>query len=144
MTRSLSFIVLGKPAPQGSKRHVGHGIMVESSPRARTWRDAVRIAAADAAADAGWGRTAGPVQVRIDFYFDKPKSAPKNRETWPITRSSGDVDKLARAVLDAIVQAGVIVDDSQVVHLEGHKWWTTENPKIATPCAWIGVYEVPA
>ena len=32
-------------APQGSKRHVGRGIMIESSKRVKPWRDAVRIEA---------------------------------------------------------------------------------------------------
>ena len=36
MTRR--FAVLGLPAPQGSKRHVGEGRMVESSKRVKPWR----------------------------------------------------------------------------------------------------------
>jgi hypothetical protein len=30
-SNSFTFTVLGKPAPQGSKRHVGKGVMIESS-----------------------------------------------------------------------------------------------------------------
>lgn len=36
MTRR--FAVFGLPAPQGSKRHVGEGRMVESSKRVKPWR----------------------------------------------------------------------------------------------------------
>jgi Holliday junction resolvase RusA-like endonuclease len=46
----------------------------------------------------------------------KPRSAPKRRRTWPIGARSGDVDKLARSVLDSLT--GVLFhDDAQVVHL---------------------------
>ena len=36
--REFSLFVPGIPAPQGSKRHVGHGVMVESSARVKSWR----------------------------------------------------------------------------------------------------------
>ena len=32
-------------APQGSKRHIGRGIMIESCKRVGSWKDAVRIEA---------------------------------------------------------------------------------------------------
>ena len=48
MTR-VEFTVLGVPAPQGSKRHVGRGVLVESSNALGPWRDAVAWAARDAA-----------------------------------------------------------------------------------------------
>ncbi|RZU30472.1 endodeoxyribonuclease RusA [Blastococcus saxobsidens] len=69
----------------------------------------------------GWSRLEGPVSVAVVFTFDRPKSAPKSRRVWPVTRSSGDVDKLLRAVLDALVDAGVMRDDSQVVRLTASK-----------------------
>ena len=33
----LSFVVLGSPVGQGSKRHVGNGVMMES-PKLKPWR----------------------------------------------------------------------------------------------------------
>ena len=36
--------VIGIPAPQGSKRHVGHGIMIENSKRVKPWRQDVKEA----------------------------------------------------------------------------------------------------
>ena len=42
---SFSVIVYGTAAPQGSKRHVGNGVMLESSKRLRPWRQDVRFAA---------------------------------------------------------------------------------------------------
>ena len=37
--------VIGIPAPQGSKRHVGNGIMIENSKRVKPWRQDVKEAA---------------------------------------------------------------------------------------------------
>jgi len=42
---NYSFTVWGIAAPQGSKRHVGNGVMLESSDRVRPWRQDVRFAA---------------------------------------------------------------------------------------------------
>ena len=44
---SFTFTVLGTPAPQGSKRHVGKGVMVESSRGCKPWRQDVRHTAMD-------------------------------------------------------------------------------------------------
>lgn len=120
---ALTFTVMGKPAPQGSKRHVGHGILIESSKRVLPWRSAVVNAACDAIAAAPvdvWPLD-GPVEVMVTFWFTAPKSAPKRRYTWPVTRSTGDLDKLARALLDGLTDAGVFRDDAQVVALRAVK-----------------------
>lgn len=34
---AIGFHVIGLPAPQGSKKHVGHGVMVESSKKVKPW-----------------------------------------------------------------------------------------------------------
>ena len=41
------FTVHGLPAPQGSKRHVGKGVMVESSKYVKPWREAVKAETAE-------------------------------------------------------------------------------------------------
>jgi len=41
----ITFFVPGKPAPQGSKRHVGRGIMLESSREVGPWRERVALVA---------------------------------------------------------------------------------------------------
>jgi crossover junction endodeoxyribonuclease RusA len=112
----VEFHVPGKPAPQGSKRHVGRGILVESSKDVGAWRERVAMSAHNAMC----GRTllAGPITVALDFVLPRPKSAPK-RSTPPATKRP-DVDKLARSCLDAIT--GIIVgDDSQIVDLHAIK-----------------------
>jgi Holliday junction resolvase RusA-like endonuclease len=107
-TDSIHFCVYGTPGPQGSKRFVGKGVMIESSKKVKPWREAVVWAAREV------GRcVAGPVEVEMVFTVRKPASAPKRRKTWPSTKP--DVSKLARSTEDALTDAGVWEDDARVV-----------------------------
>lgn len=109
----IEFFVPGVPAPQGSKRHVGRGILIESSKAVGPWRERVALAAHGHAEQL----LTGPVRVRLGFVLPRPKSA---RKSTTITTKRPDVDKLARACLDAIT--GVVIrDDSQVVDLHATK-----------------------
>jgi crossover junction endodeoxyribonuclease RusA len=112
--RAREIVVYGTPAPQGSKRHVGHGILIESSKRCKPWREAVHWAAAESKI-----RVEGPVEVTMTFTLAKPRSAPKRRRTWPDRRP--DLDKLQRSTLDALVSAGTIEDDGRVVAIRAAK-----------------------
>lgn len=106
--------VPGAPAPQGSKRHVGRGILVESSKAVGPWRERVALAAHSHAR----GLLGGPVSVDLTFVLPRPKSAPKR--TTPPAVKRPDLDKLARAILDALT--GVwFADDSAVVSLFASK-----------------------
>lgn len=95
----------GTPRPQGSKR-ILRGRMVESARGHADWRRTVAMAAL-AARQARGGEWPVDRPVRMSIYFFVP-GRPDARP---------DIDKLARAVLDAIVEAGVVRDDSQVVEL---------------------------
>jgi crossover junction endodeoxyribonuclease RusA len=114
----LTTFIPGTPAPQGSKRHVGGGVMIESSKALKPWRQDVRMALLDAAAQPV-ARFEGPVLVRCIFVMPRPVSTPK-RSTPPAVKKP-DLDKLCRAVLDAVGSAGVWRDDSQVVRLIADK-----------------------
>lgn len=108
----VEFFVPGRPAPQGSKRHVGRGIMVESSKALGPWRERVAIAAHNASRDMfPKGEAVG---VYIMFVMPRPSGTPK-RSTPPAVKRP-DIDKLSRAVLDAITDV-LIQDDSAVVTL---------------------------
>lgn len=116
---ALVFYAAGIPAPQGSKRHVGGGRMIESSKKVAPWREDVRNSAELAAAEQGWEAPEGPVAVDVTFWLPRPKSHPKTRRTWPTTKP--DVDKLLRSTCDALTSAGVIADDARIVDLDAHK-----------------------
>jgi crossover junction endodeoxyribonuclease RusA len=109
---NLSTFVPGRPAPQGSKRYVGNGISVESSKAVKPWRADIREHVAPLHAGSP---LQGALSVRLEFVMPRPSSCPK-RSTPPAVRRP-DVDKLARAVLDALGSAGLWRDDAQVVQL---------------------------
>jgi hypothetical protein len=68
----VEFEVVGLPAAQGSKRHVGNGVMVETSKNLKPWRAAVAAAARDIAADVG--QYDEPLHMEVVFRFPMPKS----------------------------------------------------------------------
>jgi len=106
-----------RAAPQGSKRHVGNGVMIEQSKRVRPYRKALTAAAK--AAKGYLPALEGPVHVQATFIFERPKSHKKG--SFPVTRSTGDIDKLLRSTFDALTDAGVWGDDSQVTSVSASK-----------------------
>ena len=124
--RTLTFDAFGLPAPQGSKRHVGRGVMVESSKAVKPWREAVKYAALEETGKTPlWAAFKGPVVLHVVFYLPRPKSAPKRR--WaPDTRP--DISKLVRSTEDALTDAGVWHDDGQIVDETAYKRWAEGRP----------------
>lgn len=135
----LDITVYGDPAPQGSKRYLGVGSqgrvrMAESSKRVEPWRADIRAAIErkwQPVKDAG-GRLpyGGPVTVHLEFYLLRPAGHWGTGRNSHLLRPGApshphgkpDVDKLARAVLDAIGSTGLVwADDAQVVQLSAIK-----------------------
>ncbi len=117
---TLTVVVRGEPVGQGWVQRSRHGTSYHGNDKVlKPWRAKVRQAALDAAG--GAPVITGPVVLDITCTVVKPSSAPKRRITWPITRTSGDWDHLARAISDALScnkrkdLVGVIRDDSQIV-----------------------------
>ena len=126
--RSTTFTVYGRPVPQGSmvasynrKQGVSHVHHVQGAALTQ-WRAAIRQAAIDADAP----KLQGSVQVNAIFGMPRPLHHFRTRHYKP-TRdlkeeyryaypTSPDVDKLARAVLDALSQV-CYYDDAQVTVL---------------------------
>lgn len=111
--------VAGVPAPQGSKTRLAHGAIVESSRKVGEWRSRVALAVQEALD--GAEPTSLPVYLRASFLIARPKShltATGNlRKGAPLVPGRPDLDKLARAVLDALT--GVLyLDDGQVTDLD--------------------------
>jgi len=134
--------VIGTPAPQGSKRHVGGGRMVESSKKVKPWRNAVTAEALN--------HTFGPwpyVAVFATFRLKRPKShyrtgrfADQLRPDAPLYPAKyPDVDKLCRSTLDGLKAGRAFGDDAQVVILGARKVYAERDQE---PGANIRVYPV--
>jgi crossover junction endodeoxyribonuclease RusA len=125
---NYSFTVWGIAAPQGSKRHVGKGVMLESSDRVRPWRQDVRFAALEERPP-NWDM-ATPMRLDLVFWFPRPAShygtrngisyLKANAPIEPVSARIGDIDKLQRAVFDALTGVAYL-DDRQVVEVEARK-----------------------
>ena len=111
----LEVFVPGHPKTKGSLEKQG-GRMVESVAGSKTWRRLVAQRARDVAG--GAAPIVGPVAVRLAFYLPVI-------DVW--VGRPGDIDKLARNVLDALGStdpgdAAVYGDDAQVVRLIAEKY----------------------
>ena len=118
---ALHLFVPGSPAPQGSKRHVGKGRMVESSSAVGPWRERVALAAHQWSLEhkiAGLPIGGTPLRVTLKFVMPRPASTAQHKFVAAIKRP--DIDKLSRAVLDALTDVW-FADDSAVTHLEAFK-----------------------
>lgn len=79
---------------------------------------------------------AGPVSVRLHFYLPRPK-----RMKRELPHVKPDVDKLIRAVLDALT--GIVwVDDGQVVQVTGQKVYADPPGVGMEPCVHIIVHDI--
>lgn len=132
----LMFAVAHRPCPKGSMRYAGRrpkggAILVDQLEGTKPFAEAVVAAARKAVADHPRGETLpvmkpGRVMLNLSFVFPRPKSTPKSHA--PVTRSTGDLDKLCRNVFDALTTAGVMQDDSQVTSLTTSKRYCDDSP----------------
>jgi|SRR5688572_14806933 len=110
----IRFTVHGTPRPQGSKRHVGNGVMVEMSKGLKPWRQ--EVAGMALSLNTPMWPAHVPLELTLNFYFTKPKSTKRVAMT---TRP--DSSKLLRAIEDALT--GILYyDDAQIVetHIRKH------------------------
>lgn len=140
-THYLNVYVPGEAVPQGSKRHVGGGRMIEASARLRPWRATVarHVLSEIEHMEKKHGTVfpfTGPVGLVVTFHFPRPKHhyrsgkfanmlravAPREMQVGP------DLDKLVRAIGDALTDACAVVDDKQICLIRAAKKWTTEDP----------------
>lgn len=121
---TVTFHVAGTPAPQGSKTRTRYG-MFESSKRVKPWRDLVTRVAAQTADDEHLLRPLqAPYEVDVWFYIPKPRTT---RARFPVAPTVGDLDKLVRAVGDALTKSGLIEDDRHIVTLRAEKRWAVDE-----------------
>ena len=122
--------VYGTPAPQGSKRVVRGRLIDTNQQSLRDWRNLIAFSA-----QGGEVRLIpGPIRVITRFYLARPKhhfGSGKNAERLKpsapsLPRGTPDLDKLVRAVLDALT--GVAFnDDSQVTTLIASKYYADQR-----------------
>ena len=108
--------VPGEPVTKGSMRGYFRGgklVLTNDNPATRPWELAVAWAAAAEKARSGWRMLDRDVPAEVDlmFYLPRPSSLPK-RVLYPVRKR--DLDKLTRAIKDALKVAGVYRDDGQV------------------------------
>lgn len=106
----VEFFVPGVPVPQGSKTQGmrgGEPVMWEANKKTMSWRrkvqwHAVRYRDSFPADE--------PVEMTCKFFFERPKTVKR-----PHFIVKPDLDKLTRAIGDALSSAKVYGDDKQIV-----------------------------
>jgi crossover junction endodeoxyribonuclease RusA len=126
------FTVPGRPYPQGSLRAFKTKTGAIVTPQKNTvlsYRGDIQNHYGEPSP------VEGPVAVTVEFRFMRPKSHFNKSGLKPAApvemTQSPDVDKLARAVLDALT-AYAYHDDKQVVTLDATKvWWHKHETVVA-------------
>ena len=127
----LSFVAYGIPRPQGSKRHVGNGRLVEAS-NVGPWRAAVARAAEAAMDENGLPPFDDAVVVSAVFFLPRPSSV---KRVWPSV--APDTDKLCRAIGDglSVNTSRVLTDDARIVRWDASKVYADTRE----PGVWVAI-----
>ena len=129
--RRLDFVALGIPKAQPRVKAFrrGNHAGVFDPGTADEWKLTVA-----AAARIAWDKVkfTGPLHLTLSFFMPRPKAHYRsNGEVKPMAprwhESKPDADNLAKAVMDALTQLGIWIDDSQVVGLDIRKTYS-ERP----------------
>jgi Holliday junction resolvase RusA-like endonuclease len=146
MIAELVLRVPGTPATKGSLKCVGRNgshRLIESNAGSQAWRETVAAIAADAVAA---GRIEFPVEhgtpigIEITTTISRPASHMRangsvkdSAPRFPTNLRTGDVDKYARLVLDALEDAAVVEDDAQVIEALSRKFYVGSPDPDALP-----------
>lgn len=136
MTNSITFEVLGKPEPAGSKRAffkagMKRPIVTEDNTRSKPWKI---IVASTALAELHGATTPvfiGPVKLGVTFHLSRPlghhgkKGLRPSAPRWPTVKP--DTTKLLRCLEDALT--GIMWrDDAQIVVQHVSKVYSDSHP----------------
>ncbi|QPK80799.1 RusA family crossover junction endodeoxyribonuclease [Schaalia sp. ZJ405] len=131
MSGQIQFFVPGVPVPEGSTKYVGKTRsgkprITHDNPRLNGWRHKICDIAVLAAGKEGWSFPLDePVIVIADFYLPRPKN-PKFKDQ---AATKPDLDKLQRAVGDALAcKGGVLAEDSRIIGWYSSKRWAKTTP----------------
>lgn len=125
--------VVGVPAAQGSKVRMPNGAMLDgTSKRAREglaeWRRAIADACRAHLAEHPAAPLNEPLKLTVAFRFTPTKSDP-HRCRHVV---APDLDKLLRAVGDALVHGGLLADDRVIADIAASKRYADGQPPGAT------------
>lgn len=121
---ALSFFVAGVPVPQGSMKAITikgkkfTQLISDNDSLLKPWRGKVVDVATLARNLGGWPENYnGPVELSCRFLLPMPASRPSLARTAGIGMRAvkPDLDKLMRAIGDALTIANVLDDDSRIV-----------------------------
>jgi crossover junction endodeoxyribonuclease RusA len=127
----VKFFVPGRPRPQGSMKFVKSKKTGKSVPitnqKLEAWRADIKHFAIETVGDR---MTRGGCSVTMIFLFARPKSHYYHRKSGDVLRDDApermlktpDIDKLIRAVLDALTGV-VFTDDCEVDTIGAVKKW---------------------
>ena len=111
----------GIPRPQPRPRFYKGRVISTADANARRWINLIE-SAARVALDAA-GKVEGPIAVALHFAFPT-----KDKTRWGKPHTARpDADNLAKLVLDAVMRAGLIGDDSGVARLVIVKAWASSG-----------------
>lgn len=149
MTNTLTINIMGTPISQGSKgaRIQGRRAVLfdTNADKLKPWRKTITTAAEDAIRNhyspnnhRGWEPLDTPAELVVTFYQPRPRShygTGRNAQTLRLDAptwcsSKPDVDKLLRALLDGLTDAGAVTDDSRVVRIIAEHRYATPTPGI--------------
>jgi crossover junction endodeoxyribonuclease RusA len=112
---NFTISVTGDPASQGSHAIMNGRIVQVNSKKHKAWRTAIVNTCIENLPE-GWVALDEPVELIVNFYMPKPKTVDR-----PLPSVAPDLDKLVRAVGDALAIAGVYADDSRIVRISARK-----------------------
>lgn len=154
LDREIVVTIPGHPAPKGSLKCVGargkvRHALVEDNAASQPWRD--KIAGLFRTRVRSIAERRQPCGVEVTFTIDRgPSHYGTGRNAGTLKASAprrptakgegGDVDKLARLLLDALEDAGTLPNDAQVVELTARKAYATpHHDGVPDALPWPGV-----
>jgi len=111
----VSFSITGDPASQGSHAIMQGRIVQVNSKKHKAWRTAI-VNEVIATLPADWEPIDDPCELIVMFYLPKPATVKRSSPSV-----APDLDKLVRAVGDALAIAGVYTDDSRITRISARK-----------------------
>ena len=126
--------VLGKikaqPRPHAARR--GNFVTIYNPKTADAWKQSVRSFFKVSKSLKELETLNEPLTVRLNFYFKRPKSHFNIKRELRKGQSKAhiqkpDIDNLVKAVLDAIVDEGIMKDDKLITELYATKKWVNEE-----------------